>query len=51
LTLVYSLITILGMGTFLYPVLSLMDVKNKPRPLGEVEQDTDNFSNRVKAAL
>lgn len=51
MTLVYSLITILGFGTFLYPVLQLMDVKNKPRPLGEVELDTDNFSNRVKAAL
>lgn len=51
MTLVYSLITILGFGTCLYPVLQLMDVKNKPRPLGEVELDTDNFSNRVKAAL
>lgn len=49
-TLVYSLITVLGLGTFLNPVLTWADVMRKPEPLGEVEK-TDNCSNRMKKSL
>jgi hypothetical protein len=48
-TLVYSLITILGLGTGLYPFLTYMDVKNKP---ADKEPDqTPNCSNRAKQAI
>lgn len=30
-TLIFSLITILGFGTILHPVLTKLDVKNKPK--------------------
>jgi len=34
-TLLYSLLTILGFGSVLHPVLTKMDVKNKPKLIGE----------------
>jgi NhaP-type Na+/H+ or K+/H+ antiporter len=48
-TLVYSLITILGLGTALYPFLNYMDVKNKPNK-NEIDS-TPNCSNKAKAAI
>lgn len=48
-TLVYSLLTILGLGTALYPFLNYMDVKNKSSK--DDSDQTPNCSNRTKAAL
>lgn len=53
-TLVYSLITILGIATFLHPILQKMDVQNKPKDeaaLALEEEETDNCSNRLKQSL
>lgn len=53
-TLVYSLITILGIATFLHPILQKMDVQNKPKDqaaLALEEAETDNCSNRLKKSL
>ena len=44
----YSLITILGFSTVLHPILSSLDVKNKPKPPGEITNTTENCSNRLK---
>ena len=49
-TLVYSLITILGLGTVLHPVLTWADVKNKPKPASE-NDESNNCINRVKNSL
>jgi hypothetical protein len=35
----------------LHPILNAMDVKNKPRVLGEQDETTNNCSNRIKASL
>lgn len=50
-TLVYSLITILGFSTVLHPILSSLDVKNKPKAPGEIVNTTENCSNRLKRNL
>lgn len=53
-TLVYSLITILGLASFLHPILERMDVKNKPKVnavLDFEESATENCSNRLKRSL
>ena len=50
-TLTYSLVTILGFGSVLHPILTKMEVKNKPRVLGEDEEVNDNCSNRFKKRL
>ena len=43
--------TILGFGTVLHPILTKMEVKNKPKVLGEEEEVNDNCSNRFKKRL
>jgi hypothetical protein len=45
------LITILGFSTVLHPILNKLDVKNKPKPLGEIAEATENCSNRLKRSL
>ena len=48
-TLVYSLITVLGLGSVLHPVLTWADVKRKKEE--ESYDETDNTSNRLKKNL
>lgn len=48
-TLVYSLITVLGLGSVLHPVLTWADVKRKKEE--ESHSETDNTSNRLKKNL
>jgi sodium/hydrogen exchanger 8 len=48
-TLVYSLITVLGLGSVLHPVLNWADVKRKKEE--ESHSETDNTSNRLKKNL
>jgi hypothetical protein len=49
-TLVYSLITVLGLGSVLHPVLTWADVKRK-KEVEDSSDGTDNWSNRLKASL
>ena len=49
-TLVYSLITVLGLGSVLHPVLTWADVKRKPEQPG-VFVPTNNCFNRLKRSL
>lgn len=48
-TLVYSLITVLGLGSVLHPVLTWADVMRKPEQ-GE-QEPTKNCSNSLKSSL
>lgn len=49
-TLVYSLITVLGLGSVLHPVLTWADVKRK-KEVEDGSDGTNNWSNRLKASL
>lgn len=49
-TLVYSLITVLGLGSVLHPVLTWADVKRK-KEVEDSSDGTDNWSNRLKSSL
>lgn len=47
----YSLITVLGLGSVLHPVLAWADVKNKPKLPTEQIALTNNCNNSIKKAL